>query len=105
MTRVATALVMLVALAGCRHGSARFADEADVPPETPGWVLELAEREARSLGDPRPDAVAVEAGDASFVIVLEGDFRCRRCSGGRASRVRITVARESRQLDSVVVEK
>jgi hypothetical protein len=81
-----------------------LADELDLSPDTPGWVLRIARREARTLGDPRPDRLTVEAPDGSFVIVLEGDFACERCSGGRASRVRLSVGRASRRLDSVIVE-
>jgi hypothetical protein len=103
--RVAAALIAFVALAGCRHDRSRFADEMNVSPETPDWVLELAQREARTLGDPRPDRLTIEAGEASFVIVLEGDFVCERCSGDRASRVRLSVGKASRRLDSLVVEK
>lgn len=81
-----------------------LADEVDVSPNTPGWVLRIARREARDLGDPMPARLTVVAGGGSFVIVLEGDFVCERCTGGRASRVRLSVGRASRRLDSVVVE-
>ena len=82
-----------------------LAEEVDVSRDTPGWVLRIAKREARKLGDPQPARLTVVAGGGSFVIVLEGDFVCVRCAGGRASRVRLSVGRASRRLDSLVVEK
>ena len=82
-----------------------LAEEIDISRDTPGWVLRLARREARKLGDPKPTRLTVVAGGGSFVIVLEGDFVCERCAGGRASRVRLSVGRASRRLDSVVVEQ
>ena len=82
-----------------------LAEEVDVSRDTPGWVLRLARREARRLRDPRPERLTVVATSGSFTIVLEGDFVCERCAGGRASRVRLSVGRASRRLDSVVVEK
>ena len=82
-----------------------LAEEIDVSRVTPGWVLRLARLEARKLGDPKPRRLTVVAGGGSFVIVLEGDFVCERCEGGRASRVRLSVGRASRRLDSVVVER
>jgi hypothetical protein len=81
-----------------------LADEVDVSPDTPGWVLRLARLEARKLGDPKPRRLTVVAGGGSFTIVLEGDFVCERCAGGRASKVRLSVGRASQRLDSVVVE-
>lgn len=82
-----------------------LAEEVDVPQNTPGWVLRLARREARRLGDPKPARLTVVAGGGSFTIVLEGDFVCERCTDGRASRFRLSVGTASRQLDSIVVER
>ena len=81
-----------------------LAEEIDISRDTPGWVLRMARREARNLRDPKPDRMTVVAGGGSFVVVLEGDFVCERCPGGRASKVRLSIGRASRQLDSVLVE-
>jgi hypothetical protein len=84
-----------------------LAEQLDIPPATPGWLVRIARIEARRLGDPRPDRLEIELGNA-FVIELEGDFVCRRCGPPgaeprRVSHVRIVVDKRSRRLDSVLV--
>ena len=88
-----------------------LAEIVDIPPSTPGWVVRIARQQARSLGDARPDRLAIEVGPASFVIRLEGDFVCERCSRPygtkpqKASRVRISVAKGTRRPDSIVLAR
>jgi hypothetical protein len=81
-----------------------LADRVEIPEETPDWVLRLAHRTTRKLGDPRPDRLSVEPSAGAFRITLEGDFACERCEGGRASRAQISVGRASRQMDSIVMD-
>lgn len=56
-----------------------LADVVAIPDGTPGWLIRMARLRARSLGDPRPDRLAVTLGK-QHTIALWGDFVCDLCS-------------------------
>ena len=84
---------------------AQLARIVDVPSDAPGWLVRIARRQARALGDERPDVLRIRLGDP-HVIRLVGDFVCTRCSrpaGGAApggSHARIDVDPRTRIVDS-----
>lgn len=53
-----------------------FAKVAEIRPGTPGWMIPLAQAEARLLHDSRPDRMRIGFGSANLVE-LWGNFHCQ----------------------------
>ena len=53
-----------------------FAKVAEIRPGTPRWMISVAQAEARSLHDPRPDRMRIGFGSANLVE-LWGNFHCQ----------------------------